>query len=223
MKGAAAGLMKPTNFAPVAVVLALIGCIACSGEAANGQSDIGNGVEAHLESSAAFCFGQKLELPASGSVMRTIVATRGQTYRTNSADHVYVSYHVQAEGIFLYFSFTPDLPASFTTEQARAAFKYAYVEYDLTQPKAVGGRAILINSSDLLTLADFERLEVTDSSVSFRLVRTNPGRYDKRLSSEDLDPTVDPSLCLTGDIVGDCWCKFSGPATTLALDGTFPI
>jgi len=87
----------------------------------------------------------------------------------------------------------------------------------------VGGRFIVLDSSDLLTLADFERLEVSDSSVSLRLVRTNPGVYHKHLSAEDLDPTVDPSLCVTGDVSSDCWCEFSGPATTIALDGTFPI
>ena len=221
MKGAAP-LMHPTKFAPIAVVLAMVGSIACGGEAANGQSGIGN-VEAHLESSDAFCFGQKAELPASGTVMRSIAATRTQTYRTDSNDHVYVSYRVEAEGIFLYLSFAPDLPASFTTAQARAAFDYAYIEYDLAQPKSVSGRFILLDSSDLLTLADFERLEVSDSSVSLRLVRTNPGVYHKHLSAEDLDPTVDPSLCVTGDVSSDCWCEFSGPATTIALDGTFPI
>jgi hypothetical protein len=215
-------IMKSTKSASVAVLLVLFGAIACSGEA-NDQPGVGNGIAAQLESSDADCFGQKAELPASGTVTQTIVAARAYTYRTNSPDHVYVSYRVEGEGVFLYLSFMPDLPASFTTEQVRAAFDYAYIEYDLAQPKSVGGRFIVLDSSDLLALADFERLEVSGNSVSFRLVRTNPGHYSKRLSLEDLDPTVDPSLCTNGDISGDCWCEFSGPATTIALDGTFPI
>ena len=203
------------------VLLSLFGAVACGGEAASGKPGVGNGVNAQLESHDDYSLGQQAQLPASGVVTQSIVAPRGQTFRSNS--EVYVSYSVEGEGSFLYLSFAPDLAASFTTAEARAAFKDAYIQYDLAQPEAVGGRVALLSSRDLLALSDFERFEVSGSVVSWRLVRTNPGRYSKRLSIADLDPRVDPSLCTTGDISGDCWCEFSGPPTTVTLDGTFPI
>ena len=215
--------MKTTKTAAVAVWFALFGAIACGGEAASGKPAVDDGVAAQLESGEAFCLGQKAWLPASGKLTQTVAATRAEAIRTDSFDNVYISYRVQREGLFLYLSFAPGLPASFTTTEARAAFRYAYVDYALEQPPAVGSKLAFLTSSDLLTLSDFERLDVNDGLMSFRLARTNMGHYSKRLSVADLDPSVDPSLCTIGDISGGCWCEFSGPATAITLDGTFPI
>jgi hypothetical protein len=198
------------------------GCGA-EGAAGSGAAGLANGVAAQLRSSGELCLGQKALLPASGTITQTIVATREQGFRTNSSDQRYVSYQVTLEDMFLYLSFAPDLPASFTTAQTLAAFDYAYIQYDLEQPEPVGGSLVLLDSNDLLDSSDFERLEVIGDLLSFRLTRVNAGDYRKRLSNEDLDPSVDRSLCHTGDISDRCWCDFSGPPTTITLDGTFPI
>ena len=98
--------MHPTKFAPIAVLLAMVGSIACGGEAANGQSGIGN-VEAHLESSDAFCFGQKAELPASGTVMRSIAATHADLPYRQQRPRLCVLPRGPAEAIHGCLSFAP--------------------------------------------------------------------------------------------------------------------
>ncbi|MEO8900258.1 MAG: hypothetical protein ABI488_01550 [Polyangiaceae bacterium] len=211
--------MTRTKRVPLGVLIVLL--LAAPGCGSVGTNGDGDSIPAQLESSEAFCFGQAARLPASRTVQQTVAATPADALRNDGAG--YVAYTVSVENLFLYLSFEPTLPASFTTEQARAAFRYAYVDYQIEQPKAVGGRLGLLSSNDLLALSDFERLELKGGVLSWRLVRTNPGHYTTTLGTADLDPSVDPESCFTGDSLGTCFCEFSGPETTVALDGTFAI
>lgn len=119
-------------------------------------------------------------------------------------------------------SFAPGLPTSFSTEQAREAFQYAYVEYRYRQSPALGGSLTLLSSNDLLELADFARFEVQSNALSWRLERTSARHYLKELSLYDEDESNDPSpaeACVSDDIQGVCACEFEGPAILVTLDG----
>jgi hypothetical protein len=86
-----------------------------------------------------------------------------------------------------------------------------------------GHRGADVSTSDLLALTDFERFEVVGTELHWRLVRTSPDHYTKRLSIYDGDRTNDPDppeACFSDDIIGVCHCDFSGPAVTVSIEGT---
>ena len=178
-----------------------------------------------LESTQAVCAGQRATVPASGTVERTYQATRAQVERTAMSD--YVSYSVNQDGLWFYFSFAAPLPALPSTEQVRAQLKYAYVRFNLEQPaESGGGRLEIVSSSDTFLLAAFDQLEVQNGRLVFRLSRPNPGHYLRWLSIYDEDKTNDPppgADCFVDDVGGRCACEFSGPPLTISLAGSVPL
>lgn len=208
----------------------LLGGAACVGLGCSGRSSDPNGdggaeasVAVTLTTDSASCASQRAQVPRSGAVSATVTGTPETTQRTASA--AYVAYEVNTSDAVLYLSFSADLPTSFSTEQARVAFQYAYVGYGLRQPAAFGGSLTLLSTSELLELSDFERFEVSDGALSWRLSRTSAEHYSKQLSTYDADPSNAPpssEACLTDDIQGVCYCDFAGPAIRVTLDGSVP-
>jgi hypothetical protein len=180
-------------------------------------------VAARLSTTGPPCTGQRAFVPRAGTTLGT--ATSGSSEIQRTEQPIYVSYQVRADGLFAYFSFDPTLPRSnISTETARTKLKYAYVNFGLKQPAEVGGRLTLLSSEDgLLDVGDFERFEVENGQLKWRLVRRSADHYAKMLSIYDQDPTNDPmprDACVTDDIVGVCYCDFAGPAITVTLEGT---
>jgi hypothetical protein len=177
-----------------------------------------------LVSSDAFCANQQAQVPASHEITRTVVGTRDQVFRSEGQG--YVSYTLRAADTELRLFFASDLPASFSTAQARAAFQYATVNFDLRQPAMMGGGSLtLLTASDNLALNDLDHFGVTNGTLALRLVKASPNHYYKILRVSDLEPTNAPSLsaCVTGDIAGVCACDFSGPAIRATLIATLPL
>ena len=138
----------------------------------------------------------------------------------------YVSYSLTNSELFAYFSFDPALPSQLSTQTAHDMLSYAYVSFNLMQPNDLGGSLQILEASTILQAADFERFEVRDGQLVWRLVRSSAEHYLKRLSIYDDDPTNDPppgGSCVTGDIVGECACEFSGPAIAVTLDSATPL
>jgi hypothetical protein len=161
----------------------------------------------------AACRTQQAEIPSSGQVNRTVVPVLVQRDDTST----YVSYEARASGSEVNLFFAPGLPTSFSTEEARASFQYANIEFDLAQPAGVG--LTLLDLTEILQLSDFERFEVVDGSLSWRLVRSAT-RYSKHLTNAlNAD---NPEWCATGDILGTCDCDCLGPPIQVTLEGTLP-
>jgi hypothetical protein len=164
-------------------------------------------------------------VPASGTVERRYQVTRDQVERTAMSD--YVSYSVNQDDLWFYFSFAPTLPARPSTEELRAQLKYASLTFNLEQPVASGGGSLeIVSSTDTFLLAAFDQLEVQDGRLVFRLSRPNPGHYLRWLSIYDEDKTNDPppgADCFLDDVGGRCACEFSGPPLTISLAGTVPL
>jgi hypothetical protein len=138
----------------------------------------------------------------------------------------YVAVSAGNEYADIYFSFAPDLPASFTTEQARTKLEYAYARVSQPLPKEMGGSVQLLSSSELLHLKDFERLEVVDGKLEWSLKRSTGTDFLKVLSIYDKDPTNDPAEaadCLSDDIIGTCACAFIGPPISVVFQGSFDV
>jgi hypothetical protein len=172
------------------------------------------------------CQGQRAAVPRSGRVSRSFTRNNSTSARSTQSPSVYVAYQLQDTEVFAYFSFDPALPARFSTEQARALLKYAYVGFQLQQPPDLGGRLTLLLTGVLLDVTDFERFEVQDGELRWRLVRPSEG-YHKVLTIYDEDPSNDPvprlrEDCRTDDIIGVCHCPFSGPTVTVEIEGAIP-
>lgn len=180
--------------------------------------------EVELVNDYAACAGQRALVPASGEVMQTYASTREETMRTETS--TYVSYQQHSGGLWLYVSFAPGLPAVISTEEAVAAYRYAYVEFEYPEPPDVGGSLTLLNPSDRLNRDDFDRFEVVEGRMEWRLAWTSTS-YWKELSRYDDDPTNDPGGdpgdCVIGDVGGRCLCSFRGPAIDVTLEGSFPL
>jgi hypothetical protein len=177
-----------------------------------------------LKTSSAPCASQQAVIPDSHAIALSLAASTAHRVRTNMAD--YVSYALTMDGAFLYLSFAPNLPAMPTTAELRGGLRYAYVDYRLEQPTEIGGSLTFLSRSDLLAVADFERLEVQNGAIVWRLVRDSGTRYVKWLSIYDEDRTNDPeprNACILDDIVGECVCEFAGPSVRIALEGSIPL
>ena len=173
-------------------------------------------------SAAPSCQGERAVVPRSGATARTITGENARASRQEQAG-VYVAFQVNNQELFAYFSFAPELPSNPSTDQVRALLKYAYVDFSMKQPSDVGGSLTLLSSNQLLKVTDFERFEVQDGQLSWRLVRRSDESYSKRLSIYDEDVSNDPapgSGCVTDDIVGMCYCPFEGLPVTVTIDGT---
>ena len=205
-------------------ILAL-GCSVLAGCSSENESTGSNdSVAVRLVSADPACASQRAEVPRSAAVSRTIVADGAQVAR-NENTGPYVAYTMTTHDTTLYLSFAPTLPTSFSTAEAHAAFDYAYVNFDYEQPREYGGSLTFLSSNELLALSDFERFEVVDGALKFRLVRSSADHYSKLLSSYDDDDSndpVDPETCTGGgDIQGLCACEFAGPPITVTLEGSF--
>ncbi len=177
-----------------------------------------------LVSDGGACAGQQAEVPASGEIYERLSATAAEIQRTANSD--YVSYSGALGETFVYFSFAPTLPNSPATEVAQRSLDYAYVEYSLEQRRELGGSLTLLSGTELLGLEDFEQFEVVGDLLTWKLVRASAGHYPKPLSLYDQDPTNDPpagGMCVSDDIVGMCWCEFSGPSIQVTIEGTLPL
>jgi hypothetical protein len=210
------------------IALGGLGAIACGGSSQPGTGQ--PGVTAvmdqpvTLQTTDAICTGQRARVPSSGAVARAFSAADTVGQRMPAPE--YVAYNMTGSELFAYFSFDPSLPSPLSTQAARDLFSYAYVDFSLKQPADIGGSLQLLSSSTLLALSDFERFEVEDGQLVWRLRRLSPEHYAKALTIYDTDPSNDPHPtdgCVTGDIVGMCRCEFSGPAITVTLDGTLPL
>jgi hypothetical protein len=190
----------------------------------DGSSPVPEQTAVTLLTSSAPCTNQRAVIPDSHEIARSLVASPAQRTRTETAD--YVAYALSMDGVFLYLSFAPGLPASPTTAEAKGGLRYAYVDYRLAQPANIGGSLTLLSDNDLLSVADFERFEVQGGALAWRLVRDSGTGYAKWLSIYDDDPTNDPEprdACILDDIVGECVCEFSGPSVRIALEGSIPF
>jgi len=181
-------------------------------------------VSATLTSSDAVCAGQHAMVPASRAVTRTLTSANAQTLRQPTTN--YVAYQMISDELFTYLAFADTLPAQFSTQEARDQLAYAYVIFKMKEPASAGGSLEILESSDLLHLADFEVLEVRDGQLVWRLRRQSAEHYIKWLSSVDADPTNDPppgEACFFTDVGGMCACDFSGPAIDVTIDGAQPL
>jgi hypothetical protein len=170
------------------------------------------------------CKGQRAFIPASGTVERTYQPTPDEALRNTTAD--YVAYAVRVGELFIYFSFAPTLPAHPTTADVRSSLSYAYVDFRLKQPPDAGGSLELLSSNIILHLAAFDRLEVQNGKLAFHLATSNGGAYTKELRTGDGTDSTPAALaadCVTGDILGMCYCSFKGGVVTISLAGDVPL
>jgi hypothetical protein len=175
-----------------------------------------------LVQTSGICVGQQALVPRS----RMIEGESTGSYNTRSETNVYVSYQARNGDLFAYFSFDPSLPRTPDSDSVRAMLKYAYVVFHMKQPDGVGGSLQLLSSLALLHLEDFERFEVQHGELKWRLVRQSEEHYPKPLTVYDADRSNDPNPpddCLSDDIIGMCWCEFTGPAITVTIDGSLPL
>jgi hypothetical protein len=177
-----------------------------------------------LFQTSGICVGQQATVPRSRMVERALTGTTTTASRTEAA--VYVAYQASNSELFVYFSFDPSLPRTPDTQTARAMLKYAYVNFQLKQPDRIGGSLQLLSSGTLLHLEDFASFEVQSGRLKWRLVKQSEEHYAKPLTIYDADPSNDPNPrdeCASGDILGMCFCEFTGPAITVTIDGSLPL
>jgi hypothetical protein len=161
-------------------------------------------------------------VPAAGTVTAVLTGATDAFKATGD----YVALAAAREGALVYFSFQPDLPQHFTTEEARAKLKYAYVGLSHPLPASMGGSVELLSTNQLLHVADFERFEVTAGKLEWALKRTTSTHYIKELTVYDEDPSNDPAEdadCFSGDIDGACVCEFQGPPTQVVFRGSIQL
>jgi hypothetical protein len=176
-----------------------------------------------LETSA-ICVGQRAMVPRSRMVARELTGSNTRVSRSEMP--VGVSYEVSNQEAFVYFAFDPNLPRTPDTATVRTMLNYAYVDFRLKQPEGIGGGLELLSGNTILHLEAFERLEVQDRELKWRLVQKSEEHYPKPLTMYDEDPSNDPNPldeCVTGDIVGMCFCEFTGPAIAVTIDGSLQL
>jgi hypothetical protein len=199
------------------------GVAAGSAPSSSGAGEAGALIELKAVTQTGACAGERAAVPSSGAVT-ALLSQGADTSHQATSDYVAIS--AGNEYADIYFSFAPDLPAAFTTEQARAKLNYAYARVSQALPKVMGGSVQLLSSSQLLYLKDFERLEVVDGKLEWSLKQSAGPRFLKVLSIYDEDPTNDPAEdadCVSDDIIGECACGFLGPSISVVLQGSVVV